>query len=258
MNQQKSTRFTPRAPRGRGFRLNPETTAALQSQSKAQAATATNASAQLGSLANMKWNLLPRRYNRILRYAETFSLTTGAGGVCGTEQVMSLNSLYDPNFTGVGHQPYGFDQLCPVFYNQYIVKAVKITLLANTIGGSAEVAVVYKLDTGSGGVVLAGNTLDRCTEAPMVGTAVISPSGNARAREILINAKNHKILGITPKQYFDNVTAHAGTGAASPSVQTFLRFAAASYSGAAAEGIAVQCIIDYDTEFFSPIQVAQS
>lgn len=38
------------------------------------------------------------------------------------------NSLYDPNYTGVGAQPYGFDQLCPTFYQNYNVKSSKITV----------------------------------------------------------------------------------------------------------------------------------
>lgn len=45
-----------------------------------------------------------------------------------TQNVFSGNSLYDPDVTGSGVQPYGFDQLCPVFYNNYNVKASKITV----------------------------------------------------------------------------------------------------------------------------------
>lgn len=38
------------------------------------------------------------------------------------------NSLYDPDYTGIGVQPYGFDQLCPTFYNNYNVRGSKITV----------------------------------------------------------------------------------------------------------------------------------
>jgi hypothetical protein len=53
-----------------------------------------------------------------LRYVETFQytlLTTVAD-----QQRMRLNSLYDPNQTGTGQQPYGFDQLATL-YNFYRV-----------------------------------------------------------------------------------------------------------------------------------------
>jgi len=170
---------------------------------------------------------------------------------------MNLNGLYDPNFTGVGHQPYGFDQLTP-FYNNYLVRAFKVTLIANTIGGTAEVAVVYKLDNQGGGISLTGLTLDRCTEAPMIGTCAVGPSGVDRAREIIIEGECHKVLGVTRAQYVDQTSLYAGTSAANPSVSALLRFSIASYSGTAAESLAIQCIIEFDAEFFCPIQLPQS
>ena len=61
-------------------------------------------------------------------------------------------TLYDPDATGVGVQPYGYDQLCPVFFNNYWVKASKITIYPSTIGNEScayfEVLVVpYRADT---------------------------------------------------------------------------------------------------------------
>ena len=38
------------------------------------------------------------------------------------------NSLYDPDATGIGVQPYGFDQVCPTFFNNYNVRSSKITV----------------------------------------------------------------------------------------------------------------------------------
>lgn len=38
------------------------------------------------------------------------------------------NSCYDPDYDVGGVQPYGFDQLCPTFYENYCVKGSKITI----------------------------------------------------------------------------------------------------------------------------------
>jgi len=38
-----------------------------------------------------------------------------------------MNSLFDPDLTGVGHQPYGFDQL-KVFFLNYLVTAMTVEL----------------------------------------------------------------------------------------------------------------------------------
>jgi hypothetical protein len=39
-----------------------------------------------------------------------------------------LNSTFDPDLTGVGHQPLGRDQLAGVLYNRYRVHSVKVTV----------------------------------------------------------------------------------------------------------------------------------
>lgn len=50
----------------------------------------------------------------------------GLLGIVGT-YVFSANGLYDPNITGVGHQPLGFDQLM-LMYNHYTVIGARITV----------------------------------------------------------------------------------------------------------------------------------
>jgi len=60
-----------------------------------------------------------------LKYCDTFTINPGVGSV-GT-YVFSANGLYDPNISGLGHQPYGFDQLAAL-YNHYMVVGSKITV----------------------------------------------------------------------------------------------------------------------------------
>lgn len=55
----------------------------------------------------------------VLTYAEPgIGLNPGAG--LAATYVFAANGLYDPNITGVGHQPTGFDQLMAL-YNEYVV-----------------------------------------------------------------------------------------------------------------------------------------
>lgn len=74
----------------------------------------------------------PHKYVR-LKYTDIFSFTLAT--LTGTNQIMNLNSLFDPDRTGTGHQPYGFDQLAAL-YNRYRVlkTAWKITFHAETTG----------------------------------------------------------------------------------------------------------------------------
>lgn len=71
--------------------------------------------------------VLGTRYKCKLLYAERgFTLNPGAGGL-PVWQVFSANGLYDPNITGIGHQPLGFDQIME-FYNHYTVIGSKCTI----------------------------------------------------------------------------------------------------------------------------------
>lgn len=58
-----------------------------------------------------------------LRYCETVIIDPGIA--IGT-YIFSANNAYDPNYTGVGHQPMGFDQYS-TFYNRYTVMKAKMT-----------------------------------------------------------------------------------------------------------------------------------
>jgi len=64
-----------------------------------------------------------------LRYVDYCSLNPGVGTIA--QHIFKANGLYDPNTTGVGHQPMGFDQWS-LFYNHYTVIGSKITATFNT------------------------------------------------------------------------------------------------------------------------------
>lgn len=207
--------------------------------------------------ASLFLNVLPRRLRRTLPYAETFVLTTGTAGVLSTEQAMRLNSLYDPNYTGAGHQPYGFDQLVG-FYGSYLVHAVKVKIMACSVGGSAEVAICWKLDVSQGFSAISGITVDAATEAPMIGVGLLGASGNDRTFVKDLSIDMFKLFGVTKSQYTNEVSTYGAAYGANPTAVAYLHLAVGSYTGTAGENASVQVLIEYDTEFFSPNELAQS
>lgn len=68
--------------------------------------------------------VFPPRIRKTLRYSTTCSLTATSGAVA-TPQIFRANDLFDPDFSGTGHQPMGFDQLM-VWYNHFCVVRSKI------------------------------------------------------------------------------------------------------------------------------------
>ena len=64
---------------------------------------------------------LPPILKNTVIYGETQFISLTAT----TSYVWSCNGLFDPNITGTGHQPRGFDELCGL-YNHYTVTASRI------------------------------------------------------------------------------------------------------------------------------------
>lgn len=78
----------------------------------------------------VKKGILGKTARAKLVYGAKFTLTPGAGGTVANH-VFSANGCYDPDITGAGHQPRGFDQLMAL-YDHYVVKNSKIEVWAVT------------------------------------------------------------------------------------------------------------------------------
>lgn len=68
--------------------------------------------------------ILPDCYVTKLKYVETIVGNTVSPATADTYQ-FRLNSIFDPNFSGTGHQPMGHDQLIEL-YNKYHVYGVNV------------------------------------------------------------------------------------------------------------------------------------
>ncbi len=88
------------------------------------------------SIAPRPGGYLGQTFDTELAYADYFSInpTTGAPAT----YVFSCNGLYDPNITGTGHQPHGFDQLMQNYKNyQVLSSSIEVVLFpkALLVGG---------------------------------------------------------------------------------------------------------------------------
>lgn len=68
-------------------------------------------------------NGVPPKLKSTLKYVTTITLNPSAGGCAG--HTFRINSLQDPDYTGTGHQPMGYDQIMAL-YDRYTVKACRI------------------------------------------------------------------------------------------------------------------------------------
>lgn len=70
--------------------------------------------------------LLPSKQVVRLKYCDLIGLDPAASWIA-SQYTFSANGLYDPDITGTGHQPMGFDQWTAL-YNKYTVIGSKITV----------------------------------------------------------------------------------------------------------------------------------
>lgn len=66
----------------------------------------------------------PETLTTTLRYSDVYTLSTS--GTAPVGNIFRMNSVFDPDFTGTGHQPLYFDQFAAV-YSRYSVLGSKIT-----------------------------------------------------------------------------------------------------------------------------------
>lgn len=90
---------------------------------------------------------LGQKFKSVLRYAEELVLDGGVAGAAATYQWV-VNGLYDPNYTGVGHQPMSFDQIMAL-YERYCVYGCKYEIEVASIDQAEQVDVIVGVCIGN-------------------------------------------------------------------------------------------------------------
>lgn len=134
-------------------------------------------------------------------YSETKSYTVGTSGVFGTSNVFNLNSQYDPDQTGVGHQPYGRDQLAGL-YGRYKVKKCTIDVSFTNPSAGACLGCAVLVVNPSNGATLAGSLYDKIKERPLTWVKILNEGGGTQIVRFRKTFSMYKLLGVT-KQQFD-------------------------------------------------------
>nr|AGA18481.1 hypothetical protein [uncultured marine virus] len=184
-----------------------------------------------------------------LRYVENFQVTSPADGLTLALKHFSANSIYDPNRSIGGHQPYGHDQF-QLLYQHYEVLEAKIKCTftcGDTDKGPVASTICAIRMNGSVGV---GSPLDEITmlESPDVVYGVMTPG---TGKLVLNHSFRQKDLYPTTHM---GLTALFGQD---PSEQAFFTLAFGSGSAAAAS-TDVLLEIEYKCRFFEPKALAMS
>lgn len=147
------------------------------------------------ALVNYALSPFAQRYICKMKYAEVRQITGPAlGGL--VQYNFRLNSIFDPNLTGVGHQPYGYDQLADL-YNRYRVFKVDYAISGYCSDGSVNYAVVGALPANEPVVVSGG--VSELMENPRA--KYITQAPNASLKVLKGSISLPSLVGRSKQQY---------------------------------------------------------
>lgn len=184
-----------------------------------------------------------------LRYVTNVELNAAAGAT--TSHGFRANDLYDPDYSGVGSQPYYFDQLMAM-YNKFTVIGSKITVMpfGNSTTGEYAIVGIYR-DTDT--TARTANLVE-CMEAP--GTKWIGiGDANQNPRKLSLTWSAKKTHGGKPLSNPDL----AGSASASPTNSDFFRIFTGCPTAATNPGtVTCNVVIEYTAILHDRIDPATS
>jgi hypothetical protein len=172
------------------------------------------------------------------RYADV-ALESEASNA-GTYQLFDLGSLYDPDYTGIGHQPLYFDQLVTLNgpYKRYRVTHGVVRFTVLNMSTTVPIQVTAALQPY---VTTPGNRI-AAAEKPFVMKKNVMPQGSSNAlATFVVPFKSAKVVGVTPAQFLTE-DDYAGNYGGSPALSAKLLI---SMFGIGAN---CSCFVDYEIE----------
>lgn len=191
-------------------------------------------------------NTLPlgKTFKTTLRYAEQITLNGGISTF--GDFVFTANGLFDPSITGGGHQPYGFDQIMPM-YDHYTVIYTKVHVTYNNTDTSIpQICGIVIRDT-STGITDIEDTLEGASSKSIM----TSPLGGSRDTvSLTYTLCPNKFLGISKPLSSENLR---GGISSNPSEQCYIHVVAGGSPGTGDAGaVYASVMIEYVAIFTEP------
>lgn len=196
----------------------------------------------------------PTRMKKKFIYSDQITMNAGAAGAAVYN--FSCNSLFDPNRTGVGHQPMGFDQLM-LLYDHFVVTEAKISVMALSQGvgaGSAldnQVMVLSLRDTTDG--------VSNIQQAIELGYAKVGLLGSQNGGNSGLQLDHYVDVGkfLGRANLLSDPDVKGGNGG-NPTEECFFQIALASIDGDDPPAVDLLVTIEYTAYLIEPKKLTQS
>lgn len=189
-------------------------------------------------------SIFPDEYRVPMKYVEQLLFVGGSSGLLGTEYVFNMNSLFDPNQTGTGHQPYGFDQLTP-WFNTYCVEDVELVLTC-VAPSSASTYVAMRWRPSVGSYTLSALGIADVAEKDNTRWFPL-PSSPANSQAMTYGIGKFSIAAVEGKKRSDILAegAYQAAPTGNPALMPTFAFAIGDLSGASAVTCAITVQLIY-------------
>ncbi len=173
---------------------------------------------------------IPPRAMVQLRYTDTISLTSSSvtARTSGNQYEFRLNSIYDPNYTSTGHQPYMYDQFAAL-YGRYRVDRVRVQIDA-IASPSTSHCITALVQGPSGGWSINGRSLDSLIENVKAKNLYALTTAVAPPR-MSFDIDIAEYLGIGRLAYEADLSEYGAAIASDPSRVCMLNLATSAFAG---------------------------
>lgn len=178
-----------------------------------------------------------------MKYSETFQLNS-LQGFCR----LNLNSIFDPNRTGTGHQPYAHDTF-QALYNRY--RVISTSWVITVYNASAPIRLACQ----PANEELAPSSVSEACENPRTKFIIQYPGGNTNMLKGKISIPS--LVGRTKSQYMADDRYQAQFGA-SPNELAILNVFTANLNDTAVNDTQVTVTLKYKVEMFDIKPLVQS
>lgn len=187
-----------------------------------------------------------------MKYQAAKNLNPTVGGIIALNN-FSANGMYDPDVTGVGHQPRGFDQFVGVLYDHYTVIASSIQVtFSNSDTTNPQVCGIMVSDQST-----SPTTLNNALESPDCIYTVVGARDSGSSVQTLRRSINpNKWLGFSHPMSQPQARGSAG---GNPAEDIFFQvFVGAMDEGTDSGDVVCQIVINYTAILSEPRNPAQS
>lgn len=194
-------------------------------------------------IVNRALHPIPQRFITKMKYSETVAVAAGGN------YAFNLNSVFDPNRTGIGHQPYGHDTLSTL-YNRYRVISCgyRINIAMGATTSPIQLAAMPANE------VLSFGSISELRENPRAKYITQNPSSPS----VYLSQKSYlpSLVGRTKAQYMADDRYQAQVGA-TPAELAILNIMTADAFDAPTVAT-LQVVMEYTVEWFDIKHLAQS